>query len=230
MLWLEAEGKKFAGLYVETEHQLAKGTVMILHDQGGYPNQLQLIKTLRTQLPMHDWSTLALQMPVREMLARTDDYYDLFPEAKARIEAGIRYLQSNQVDSIVMVGYGLGASMMLYSLAEKNTAVKALVAVSLSVPETNHPATQVLEQIKKIQVPLLDLFAVNDLPNVITTARNRRLAAIANPAYRQAVIHEENHLFSHDEALAVKRIYSWIERTMGSLAPAAGSNEGISKP
>ena len=60
-VWLESEGNKFLGLYTETEKLTSKGTVIILHDMGGHPNQRQLIYGLRVYLPEHNWATLALQ-------------------------------------------------------------------------------------------------------------------------------------------------------------------------
>lgn len=213
MLWLEAEGQKFLGLYTETEKKNSKGTVIILHDQGGHPNQLQLIKSLRTFLPEHNWSTLSLQMPLREVDANEDDYYALFPEALARIQAGIKYLQDNKTGTIVVAGYGLGAMMAVYAQSETAADIKAMALISLSVPDTQHKSAETLEFIKKITIPMLDVYADRDLAAVVESARDRRLAAKENAAYRQVKIGEEDHLFQHDEGLVVKRIYSWIEHT-----------------
>jgi alpha/beta superfamily hydrolase len=212
MVWLEAEGQKFLGLYTETEKKDNKGAVIILHDQGGHPNQLQLIKSLRSFLPEHHWSTLSLQMPLREMDASAADYYALFPEALARIQAGINYLQDNKTETIVVAGYGLGAMMAAYAQSEKAADIKAMVLISLGVPDTQDKSAQTLEFIKKITLPMLDIYADRDLAAVIESARDRRLAAKENAAYRQVKIGEEDHLFQHDEGLVVKRIYSWIER------------------
>ena len=65
-VWLESEGKKFLGVYTETERTGGKGTVIILHDIGGHPNQQPLIYGLRVFLPEHHWTTLALLMPLWE--------------------------------------------------------------------------------------------------------------------------------------------------------------------
>lgn len=234
MLWLESEGQKFLGLYMETEKKLSKGTVIILHDQGGHPNQLQLVKALRTVLPEHNWSTLSLQMPVREMGASEDDYFALFPEALARLQAGLNYLQDQKTETIILAGYGLGALMAAYAQSEKPAAIQALVAISLAAPDTQHKSAQTLELIKKIKVPMLDIYAERDLPAVIDSARNRRLAAKENAAYRQIKISDENHLYQHDEGLVVKRIYSWIERVaanqQGSVKTSTSSGSGVQIP
>jgi hypothetical protein len=218
VVWLEINGKKFLSLYTDTEKKLSKGAVIVLHDQGGHPNQLQMIKGLRSVLPEHNWSTLSLQMPVLEMGANEDEYYDLFPEAQARIASAIKHLKDNKIQTIVMVGYGLGALMAVYAQSEKAGDVAAIAAISLAVPDTQNKAAQTLEFIKKIKLPLLDIYAEGDQPAVVDSARNRRLAAKENEAYRQDKINDENHLYQHDEGLVVKRIYSWIERVAANQA------------
>jgi alpha/beta superfamily hydrolase len=237
-VWLESSGHKFLGLYTETDKKLSKGTVIILHDQGGHPNQLALIKNLRSQLPDHNWSTLSLQMPIREMGAGEEEYYSLFPEALSRIEAGIKYVKESKVDNIVLVGYGLGALMAIYAQSEKPMAINSLVAISLAVPDTEDKVGQTLAFIKKIKRPILEIYAENDQLAVTETARDRRLAAKENSDYRQLKINDENHLYRHDEDTVVKRIYSWIERSNGNQPiptvtapqPATVTNNAPSPP
>jgi predicted esterase len=218
-VWLEANGKKFLGLYTQTEKVTSKGTVIILHDMGGHPNQQQLIYGLRAFLPEHDWATLALQMPLRETGVQTDDYYALFPEAAERIKVGISYAKSNGAENIVVVGYGLGALMGLYAQSEQPADIKALVTISLSVPKTQNMTSQTLEFLKKIKVPMLDIYGALDLPDVTESSRDRRLAAKENTAYRQIKVDDEDHTYLHDEGLLVKRIYSWLGVTVSATAP-----------
>ena len=220
VVWLEYGGKKFLSLYTDTEKKLSKGAVIILHDQGGYPNQLQLIKALRTGLPEHNWTALSVQMPVLEMGANEDDYYALFPEAQARIESAVKYLKDNKIETLVLVGYGLGALMAVYAQSERAVDVTAIAAISLAVPDKQNQSAQTLEFIKKIKPPLLDIYAEGDQSAVVESAGNRRLAAKENEYYRQDKINDENHLYQHDEGLVVKRIYSWIERVAANQTSA----------
>ena len=215
-VWLETEGEKFLGLYTASEKPNFKGVVIIVHDRDGHPNQQQLIYGLRVFLPEHNWATLALQMPLREADAANKDYFALFPAAAARIQAGIRYAKSEGAENIMVVGYGLGGLMGVYTLSEQAADIKALVAISLPVPITEHKAAQTLAFIEKIKMPMLDIYGALDLPDVIESARERRLAAKENTAYRQIKIADEGHAYLHDEGLLVKRIYSWLEVTVGS--------------
>ncbi|MDD5577939.1 MAG: DUF3530 family protein [Methylobacter sp.] len=217
---LESEGKKFLSLYTETEKTTSKGIVIILHDLGGHPDQQQLIYALRIFLPEHDWATLSLQMPVRETGADKNEYYALFPEALARIQAGIKYAKESGEKNIVLAGYGLGGLMAAYSLSERAGDIEALVTVSLPAPDTDVKTVQTLEFIKKIKIPMLDIYGSLDIADVVESARDRRLAAKENPGYRQVIINDEGHTYLHDEGLVVKRIYSWLSHVMsGSPSP-----------
>lgn len=221
MVWLEAEGKKFLGLYTETEKTTSKGVVIILHDMGGHPDQQQLIYGLRTFLPEHNWTTLSLQMPLREIGVKKEEYYALFPEALARIKAGIKYAKDNGAENVVVAAYGLGGLMGVYALNEQLADIKALVTISLPVPETEIKTAQTLEFIKKIKIPMLDIYGALDVPDVTESARDRRLAAKENNGYRQIKIDDEGHSYVHDEGLIVKRIYSWLGRVVEATNPVA---------
>jgi predicted alpha/beta-fold hydrolase len=218
-VWLDAEEKKFLGLYTQTEKATGKGTAIILHDIDGHPNQQQLIYDLRTFLPEHGWTTLSLQMPLREVGAGQEDYYALFPEAAVRIQAGINYAKDSGATKIVVLGYGLGGLMAVYALSEQAADINAMITISLSVPSTENQAAQTLDLIKKIKIPLLDIYGAVDVPDVTETARDRRAAAKENNRYRQIKINDEGHTYQHDEGLLVKRIYSWLEVAVG-MPPA----------
>lgn len=218
-VWLEAEGKKFLSLYTEIEKVSGNGVVIILHDMDGHPDQRQLVYGLRVVLPEHNWATLALQMPLREVGVAVAEYYALFPEAAARIQAGISYAKNNGAENIVVVGYGLGGLMGIYALSGQAADITALVTISLPVPKTENKAAQTLEFIKKINVPMLDIYGALDAVDVTGSARDRRLAAKENTAYRQLKINDEGHAYLHDEGLLVKRIYSWLGATLKVPAP-----------
>ncbi|TAK64692.1 MAG: DUF3530 family protein [Methylobacter sp.] len=219
-IWLESEGKKFLGLYTETEKNTSKDTVIILHDMGGHPDQQHLIYGLRVFLPEHNWATLSLQMPLREIGVEKEEYYALFPEAAARIQAGINYARNSGAENIVLVGYGLGGLMAAYALSERTADIKALVTISLPVPATENKTAQTLEFIKKVKIPMLDIYGALDVPDVTESARDRRLAAKENEVYRQIKINDEGHTYLHDEGLLVKRIYSWLGVIMSATSTA----------
>jgi predicted alpha/beta hydrolase family esterase len=215
IVWLKAKNGKFLSLFTETEKIENLGTAIILHSMAGHPDQKKMISPIRTFLPQHNWATLSLQMPVLELGAKHQDYFSLFDDANARIQAGVDYLLAADVKNIVLIGYGLGGMMAVNYLQEKAESkdIKALITISLAVPETDQKQGQILDFIKVIKQPFLDIFAEFDLPEVTDTARKRKLAGKANSVYRQLQIEGEGYLFQHDQGLVVKRIYSWINRT-----------------
>ena len=223
-IWLQAKGRNFLALHTETEQLKNTGAAIILHPMNGHPNQKKLINPLRTYLPQHQWPTLSIQLPVLGIDAKEQEYYPLFDDAQARIQAGIDYLAATtKVKNIVLIGYGLGGMMATYYLKDKGkgkkkkddktTTVEAIVAISLSVPKTEDKHVQIIDFISQIELPFLDIYAEYDLPAVTDSARKRRIAAKASSAYRQFQIEGESHLFQHDEGWVVKRIYSWIYKT-----------------
>lgn len=215
IVWLQVKGKKFLTLYTETEEIENLGTVIILPPMDGHPDQSKLIKPLRSYFPEHGWASLSIQLPVLGVDAAEYEYYPLFDNAKARIQAAIDYLLAAKAKNIVLVGYGLGGMMAVYYLKENanKTDIKGLVTISLSVPESDQKQVQVINFINDIKQPFYDVFAEFDLPGVTESARKRRLAAKENSAYRQFKIAGEGHLFQRDQGLVVKRVYSWISRT-----------------
>ncbi|NOU14785.1 MAG: DUF3530 family protein [Methylococcaceae bacterium] len=213
--WLQAGSTKFLSLYAETEKTSSKGVVILLHDIAGHPDQQPLIYQLRRQLPAHQWATLSLQLPLRELGAGAEDYYALFPEALARIQTGIKYAKDSGAKNIVLVGYGLGALQALYTQSQQSLDIKALVGISLPVPASTNSTVQTLAMLKTIKLPILDVYGSLDVPEVVQTARDRRLATKENSAYRQLVIDDEGHQFLHDEGLLGKRIVSWLARVAG---------------
>jgi pimeloyl-ACP methyl ester carboxylesterase len=213
-VWLKVADQPFLGIYTEAEKTDNSNVVIVLHEMGEHPDAKPLVHRLRTALPLHNWASLSLQMPIRESGARTDDYYPLFDEARDRINAAVEYLLKNGAKHIAIVGYGMGALMAAYRLGDKPNDVMALVSISLPVPQTTASQAQSLELIKKVQLPFLDVYAEFDLPAVIDTTRQRRMAGKDNPVFRQIRMDGEDHGYQQDYELLVKRVYSWLTATV----------------
>jgi len=210
LVWLKAGDYTFAGLFTEAEKADNTDSAIVLHDSGDYPDQRPLIHGLRTILPQHGWSTLSIQMPLREVGANRDDYFALFDEADSRIRAAVEYLRAKGAKHIALVGYGTGAAMAAYALSLNPDGLFALAAISLPLTDSSVPQAQTGEFIKNIALPVLDIYAEFDLPEVADTARKRRMLGKDNPVFRQVKINGESHTFQHDPGLLIKRIYSWL--------------------
>ncbi|QPK65540.1 DUF3530 family protein [Methylomonas sp. LL1] len=214
IVWLNAGDQKFLGLLTEAEKSDNSNAAIVLHDQGEQPDQQFLIHGLRTVLPQHNWTTLAVQLPLREIGAGAADYYPLFDEARERIRASVEFLRGKGAKNIAVIGYGMGAAMAAYSISLDPDALLALAAISLPLPDSDLPQAQIGQFIPKIALPFLDLYAEFDLPEVVDTARQRRMLAKDNPVYRQIRINGENHAYQHDPGMVIKRVYSWLALTL----------------
>lgn len=213
IVWLKSAETQFLSLFVEAEKTDNHLAAIIIHDVGDHPDQQPLIHELRSTLPLHNWSTLALQMPLREVGATTQEYYPLFDQARERIEAAARYLQTKGAKQIAIIGYGMGGAMASYSVQTKKTISMALVVISLPLPDSTLPQAKIGGFLQAINLPILDIYAEFDLPEVADTARQRRMIAKDNPVYRQIRIDGENHTYLNDPGLVVKRVYSWLALT-----------------
>ncbi len=210
VVWLEANQKKFLGLFTDSEKTRNQQAAIILHDQGKHPDNQAVVHGLRTEMPMHNWATLSIQLPLREVGAVANEYYGLFDEAHSRILAAVKYLQDQGARQIALIGYGTGAAMAAYSLSLKSEDLLGLAAISLPMADSPLPQAQTGEFIRKIALPVLDIYAEFDLPEVVDTARQRRMLAKDNPGYRQKLLSGEDHHFQQDPALLVKQVYSWL--------------------
>ncbi len=215
---LNKDSVPFIAIYSQTASPANKGTVIILHPVGSHPNHMHVIRPLRVFISDHSLATLSLQMPVLKNSAFETDYYDLFDQSNRRIQSAVDYLLSAGVKNIALVGYGMGGMMALHYINQQQPrGIKALVTVSLAVPESDLPQVQVLDFIEILNIPYFDVYAEYDLPLVLASARKRKMAGQKTPSYRQVMFEGEGHLFEHDEGLLVKRIYSWIMKEFGRM-------------
>lgn len=220
IVWLQANERKFLSIYTETEYPDIKEAAIILHDKGAHPDRKPLIHGLRTELPKHRWSTLALQMPLRESGAEAEDYFDLFVEATARLRAAVNFLEKKKYETIAIVGHGMGALMALQAQSALKDDIKALAMID--IPVTGNSAARIVEWIRRTELPVLDLLVGREMPNMDVGTAKRRLAAKDNMHYRQVSI-------DADDTMMVKRVYSWLRRTMEASASTENDDEAVEK-
>jgi dienelactone hydrolase len=212
---LEADGVQFLALYTTPANGKAKGAVIILHGIGVHPAWPEVIEPLRTQLPDHGWQTLSLQMPILENGAEDKDYASLFPEVPARIQAGVDLLKRQGVDTIVLTGHSLGATMASYYLAvEKDPAVKAfaLVSAGSSVPDDERMNSfRNLSRVTGIQV--LDMYGTQDRAAVLDSVIKRKALDMNHNGnhYSSRAVKGAGHFYRGKETALVKTFSDWLE-------------------
>lgn len=216
--WLEADGRKFLGIYTENANDKSLGGAIIMHGIGVHPNWMDVVQPLRTRLPEHGWHTLSLQMPIVHNEAECEEYAPLFPEIAPRINAAVDYLKGKGINNIVIIGHSMGATMASYYMANNDhSAVKALVSIGATGLMFKDPERDFVQSLRKIKKPVLDVSGSDDLPGVLKTKRLKARTAkkAGNKNYRQVEIQGANHFLVGKETELVDVISAWI-RQFGS--------------
>jgi len=178
--------------------------IIILHGIGIHPDWETVIQPLRVQLAEQGWNTLSLQMPVLNNDAKARDYQPLMKEVPARIDAGIRQMAKEGAKKIVIIAHSMGAQMANYYLAHKkvyreaqtDTPIVAYIGIGMGAGNT--------KSLKKIKLPILDLYGSEDLPSVKESAPMRATAASHNKKYKQKMVKGANHFFEGKDDKLVK--------------------------
>lgn len=206
-----SDGKEaFLALDMPAEEKSEIG-VLVMHGIGIHPDWPQVVSPLRVGLSEAGWHTLSLQMPILGNEAKGEDYAPLMDEVGPRIEAGMQHLKKAGAKKVVLVSHSLGAQMTSYYLAnrtvdekDKNiTPVVAYVAVGMS-PRNS-------ELLKKINVPVFDIYGSDDLEGVVKSAEDRAKASSTNKRYKQEKVEGANHFFDDKDDVLVEKVTQFIK-------------------
>lgn len=209
-LWLDVDDREILSIYTESEEESSKALI-IMHGTGVHPNWMQVIQPLRVEMASRGWHTLSLQMPVLPNDASHEDYAPLFFEVAPRINAAIAHLQALGAEDIVLVGHSLGSLMTSYYLStSSNDAVKGFVAIGMP-GASSHDQMNALKTLPAIEVPILDLYGSQDLPDVLESAGARKQAA-QGPIFEQIEVEGANHFFDNYEEQLVDTVDDWLSR------------------
>ena len=207
----------FVGIYRESALAATQGGIIIVHDLDQNADSPQVISPLAEKLTEHGWSTLSLQMPVPIMddansaLTQLDRLFPgLSQQATARIKAGIEHFLSENIENISIVGFGAGAKYAVTMMATpEGENLGNLVAVNL---DSRHPP-EVLQNLEKIEVPVLDVYGSKALKPVINSLKERAIAftqKAGNENYRQTEIPGADHRFTGLENALISVVRAWL--------------------
>ncbi|GMR21556.1 MAG: hypothetical protein BMS9Abin36_2158 [Gammaproteobacteria bacterium] len=213
--WLQADGHKFLSIYTPATTDKTIGGAIVIHGIGVHPNWADVVLPLRTRLPDRGWHTLSLQMPVLRNEADYKDYKPLFPEIAPRINAGIDFLKAKGITNIVIIGHSMGATMAAYYVANtERPEVKALVSIGATGLMFKDSKLDIVQSLKKIKTPILDLSGSDDLPGVLKTKtlKANTAKAAGNKHYQQIEIQGANHFLVGKEDETVKVVGDWIKK------------------
>jgi pimeloyl-ACP methyl ester carboxylesterase len=213
-VWMEAGDQRFLGIFTPDTSGTTKGAVILLHGMGVHPNWPDVIYPLRTSLPEHGWATLSIQLPVLNNDAVLKDYLPLIGEAAPRIEAAVKWLESQDFKTIALVGHSLGATMGAACIAtDAPPGIDALAVIGMGT-STIDPKTDNVAHLEQISIPVLDLYGSRDLEGVRKSAKERAGAArkAGNKAYRQIEVEGADHFSVGLEEELVRRVRGWLDR------------------
>ena len=207
------DGKNdFLSLVTENSDGDTPYGAVVIHGTGVHPNWPTVIQPLRVGLTEEGWHTIAIQMPVLSNDATHDDYTVVFPDVPARIDAAIKYLKEEMaVKRVVLIAHSLGSSMTAYHLSLNKPEVDGFVAIGMGGGGTD-PVRNTLEQLKKIDIPMLDLAGSDDLESVMKSSSARKESQSHNSTYQQIVEEGADHFFDGEEEALLNHVTNWLTK------------------
>ena len=218
LAWLDVGQEKVLYLYRPGASAVQRGTVVMLHDLLDHADWPGVVQPLRNQLPEHGWATLSLQLPPATGPLKTETYLQ---EVGARIVAAVALASEKSDRPVMLLGVGTGASAAAWFLSNTpKSPVRGLIAVSpRPLPEQSQAELKTL--MAAAPIPVLEVFAERDHPNVLEGVEDRKTLAAARPAttsaardrpapYRQTVIEGAEADYAGQADVLTKRIRGWM--------------------
>ena len=229
---LKASGGRFIGLYKSArgvavnETGETSGVVILVHGMGAHPDWPDVISPLRTRLTESGWSTLSIQMPILSPEETVAKYGKTLNIANSRIQAAVDYLHAWGMDPIILLGYSFGAAQAAsYLASDQPENVAAFVSVSMLAQKFIKPRLDVFKLIRRINIPILDIYGEDDLGDVRRGIDDRRLAASKNShnSFQQIELQQAEHNYLGAEKALVEQIQVWLQQ----IAPVTGEGDEI---
>ncbi|MGK0297923.1 MAG: pimeloyl-ACP methyl ester carboxylesterase [Gammaproteobacteria bacterium] len=213
-VWLEYGKNTFLSLYEEPADPKSNKAVLLLHSMGMHADWPEIISPLRKQLPLLDWATLSVQLPLLDPQENHADYGSTFTSANNRIRIAVRYLQNRGYTNIIMIGYSFGTTTAINYLTNINSSIKGLVGISMQSHQFLKPKYNLINELSKISIPILDIYADKDFTDVLKLVHDRRLAAnkAGNNYYDQIVIEDADHYFTGKDKELISHISAWLNQ------------------
>ena len=207
---LVVEGRKIFAIYMEAEDGSDKGMIVV-HGTGIHPNWQQVVQPIRVEMAAHGWNTLSIQMPILHNEAQYDEYVALYPEVPPRLRAAEAFLKDRGIQTLLIAAHSQGATMSSYYLSRHPSDVKGLIAIGMGATQKDSHINSA-QSLKKITIPVLDLYGDDDLPGVLDTVDARTESSAHNAQYSQQMIKDANHFFDGMDDELVSAVAGWAQQ------------------
>jgi pimeloyl-ACP methyl ester carboxylesterase len=177
--------------------------VLVVHGRGWAPD-FELYGALRTQIAEAGWSTLSIQMPVLAGTAKLGDYVDIYPDAIERIKLAVDWLHAKDFERVAIVSHSLGATMAnQYLIRASDGKVGAWVFLSI---------LNGLEDMFRLRIPVLDLFADGDWEVIRVGADERRKQIERIRGSRQVMVRNSDHFYEDHRPEVVALVVDFLDQ------------------
>jgi pimeloyl-ACP methyl ester carboxylesterase len=199
----QPNGHRFLGLWMPAKQP--RGALIIAHGRGWAPDH-DLYGALRVKLAEAGYSTLSIQMPVLPGTAKIGDYIPTYDDAAERIGLAMQWLRARGNTKVAIVSHSLGATMANhYLITRSETKIDAWVFISI---------INGLEDMFRIKIPVLDVYAAHDWSVTIVGADERRKQFQRIPGSQQVVVPDAQHFFEGKQDELTQIIVTFLDRVL----------------
>jgi pimeloyl-ACP methyl ester carboxylesterase len=156
---------------------------------------------------------LSIELPQVKDTASDENHAAMLDQASTHILSAQAFLQNKGAKRIILIAYGLGARMAVDWLSKTpQSAVQALVLISMADGKQDSGIDS-NQELLKIKIPVLDIYAEHDALKVIQAATERKHYRSQMQQYRQLEIIAADQYYSQLETELVKRVRGWLRLT-----------------
>jgi len=236
IVWLGSNpAEKFMGIFSRAISTSIKGGCIIMGEPNQHPNWKTVVYPLRTELPKFGWATLSIQPPMSSSPNSMEEKKSIAELVQKRLDTAHDYLTQKKLQNICIISHGQSANIATSYISSRQKNKSSITAAVL-ISSYDDKLRSTSQNIEKIDINILDIYAENDWKSVIESSQRRATAAklaatlmrrqppipfstkaqeitiqkIGNLRYRQKMINGTNHQFIAQQDYLVKYIRGWL--------------------